>query len=79
MSSEIKRSNFQLDDVSGLDHSLRGCLPEFDFPLSRGSSDAVAVGKWYCPFMFIKENNVALKNQVTMSRLLGYWHANPTR
>ncbi|KAJ6900955.1 hypothetical protein NC652_026906 [Populus alba x Populus x berolinensis] len=68
MSSEIKRSDFQLDDVSGLDHSLRGCLPEFDFPLSRGSSDAVVVGKWYCPFMFIKEKNVALPNQVTRSR-----------
>lgn len=68
MSSEIKRSNFQLDDVSGLDHSLRGCLPEFDFPLSRGSSDAVVVGKWYCPFMFIKEKNVALRTQVTRSR-----------
>nr|TKS17172.1 hypothetical protein D5086_0000020030 [Populus alba] len=48
--------------------SLHRCLPEFDFPLSRGSSDAVVVGKWYCPFMFIKEKNVALPNQVTRSR-----------
>lgn len=48
--------DFHLDEASGLDTTLRSRLPEFNFPLaSTNSSSPVVVGKWYCPFMFIKE------------------------
>ncbi|XVE91739.1 hypothetical protein REPUB_Repub01dG0037000 [Reevesia pubescens] len=39
----------------GLDTALRARLPEFNFPLSHKSSEPVVVGKWYCPFIFIKD------------------------
>ncbi|CAI9785329.1 unnamed protein product [Fraxinus pennsylvanica] len=57
--------HFKLDEAPGLDSKLRVRLPEFNFPLSCKSSEAVGVGKWYCPFMFIKEG--ALKDQVKRS------------
>lgn len=41
---------FELGDAPGLDTTLRAQLPGFDFPLKN-----VVVGKWYCPFMFVKE------------------------
>ncbi|XP_024194217.1 uncharacterized protein LOC112197684 [Rosa chinensis] len=41
---------FELGDAPGLDTTLRAQLPGFDFPLNN-----VVVGKWYCPFMFVKE------------------------
>ncbi|KAL9325043.1 hypothetical protein ACSQ67_005688 [Phaseolus vulgaris] len=44
-----------LSEASGLNETLRASKPEFKFSLEKKSSDAVAVGKWYCPFMFIKE------------------------
>ncbi|XP_050373814.1 uncharacterized protein LOC126791408 [Argentina anserina] len=43
-------SEFELVDAQGLDTALRSQLPGFDFPLMN-----VVVGKWYCPFMFVKE------------------------
>ncbi|CAK7325114.1 unnamed protein product [Dovyalis caffra] len=48
---------FPLDDVNGVEHSLRECLPKFNFPVSQETSDAVIVGKWYCPYMFVHETN----------------------
>ncbi|XP_054822967.1 uncharacterized protein LOC129321273 [Prosopis cineraria] len=59
------RQNFNLGEAPGQNPSLRARLPGFDFPLSRKSSDAVVVGKWYCPFMFIREGR--LKDQVRNS------------
>ncbi|KAK8567456.1 hypothetical protein V6N13_105421 [Hibiscus sabdariffa] len=47
--------NFALDEAPGLDTALRARLPTFDFPLSCKSSEPVVVGKWYCPFIFIKD------------------------
>ncbi|CAB4295501.1 unnamed protein product [Prunus armeniaca] len=44
----------------GLNSSLRARLPGFDFPLSHDCSEAVFVGKWYCPFMFVKEGGVVV-------------------
>lgn len=46
---------FELGEAQGLDTTLRARLPEFTFPLSNRSSKPVVVGKWYCPFMFIRE------------------------
>ncbi|XP_017970502.1 PREDICTED: uncharacterized protein LOC18610106 [Theobroma cacao] len=48
----------QLSEAPGLDATLRACLPELNFPLSCKSSSPVVVGKWYSPFMFIKEGIV---------------------
>ncbi|GMY26743.1 hypothetical protein FCV25MIE_21985 [Fagus crenata] len=47
--------DFKLGEAQGLDTSLRARLPEFNLSLSKMSSEPVVVGKWYCPFMFIKE------------------------
>ncbi|XVE85656.1 hypothetical protein DITRI_Ditri17bG0108000 [Diplodiscus trichospermus] len=47
--------NFTLGEAPGLDTALRARLPEFNFPLSQTSSEPVVVGKWYCPFIFIKD------------------------
>ncbi|KAF9677251.1 hypothetical protein SADUNF_Sadunf08G0088500 [Salix dunnii] len=59
-------SDFKLNEAPGLDRNLRDRLPDFHFPLSQTSSASVVVGKWYCPFMFIKEGK--LKDQLTASR-----------
>ncbi|KAF8364989.1 hypothetical protein HHK36_033005 [Tetracentron sinense] len=58
---------FQLGEARGLDASLRARLPQFNFPLSSTSSGTVVVGKWYCPFMFIKEEEEELKDQMEKS------------
>ncbi|KAF8039152.1 hypothetical protein BT93_B1641 [Corymbia citriodora subsp. variegata] len=51
--------NFLLDDDAlGVNDSQRSKLPSLDFPINRKSSDPVVVGKWYCPFMFVKDGEV---------------------
>ncbi|KAI6686259.1 hypothetical protein NL676_032172 [Syzygium grande] len=51
--------NFLLDDdAPGVNDSQRSKLPSLDFSIDRKSSDPVVVGKWYCPFMFIKDGEV---------------------
>ncbi|XP_042485300.1 uncharacterized protein LOC122065549 [Macadamia integrifolia] len=57
---------FKLGIVPGLDISLRMRLPEVDFSISNKYSATVVVGKWYCPFMFIKEE-VRLRYQMKTS------------
>lgn len=42
------------DDARGLDKALRERLPGLDFPLS-GPASKVKIGKWYVPFVFVKE------------------------
>ncbi|RZC16664.1 hypothetical protein D0Y65_009814 [Glycine soja] len=44
-----------LRQASGVSEALRAIKPEFKFSLAKKSSESVVVGKWYCPFMFIKE------------------------
>nr|GEX79466.1 hypothetical protein [Tanacetum cinerariifolium]GFA55462.1 hypothetical protein [Tanacetum cinerariifolium] len=58
-------NNFKLSEANGINVSLRSRLPDLDFPLSTKVSDSVVVGKWYCPFVFIKEGK--LINQVKNS------------
>lgn len=53
--SASSSSDSSLAEASGVNESLRGSKPEFKFPLAKTSSESVVVGKWYCPFMFIKE------------------------
>ncbi|XP_010681354.2 uncharacterized protein LOC104896317 [Beta vulgaris subsp. vulgaris] len=53
--SVVSQNNFTLGEAQGIDSSLRAHLPNFDFLSSEACSKSVVVGKWYCPFMFIKE------------------------
>ncbi|KAD7478762.1 hypothetical protein R6Q59_005478 [Mikania micrantha] len=57
--------NYELSEAKGIDDSIRSCLPDLDFPPSSKSSNLVVVGKWYCPFAFIKEGR--LRDQVKES------------
>lgn len=68
-SLEIKTPhNFNLGEAPGLDAALRARLPDFDsLPLSSKTSRPVVVGKWYCPFIFIKESSMSLKEQMNVS------------
>ncbi|TKY69445.1 hypothetical protein E2542_SST05719 [Spatholobus suberectus] len=50
----------------GCNDTLRARLPCFNFPLSNDSSESTVVGKWYCPFMFLKEG-MRFKEQMRMS------------
>ena len=50
--------NYELREAPGLNAALRARLPEFNFPMSYKSSESVIVGKWYCPFIFIKDGNL---------------------
>lgn len=57
---------YSLDEAEGVNPSLRKRLPSFDFPADKKVSDKVVVGKWYCPFMFIKDGDVS--DQIKSSR-----------
>ena len=68
--------NCQLGCAPGLDIAHRARLPEFNFPLSYTSSQTIVVGKWYSPFMFIRDGK--LNNQMSTSmyyemKLLTKW------
>ncbi|KAI6686257.1 hypothetical protein NL676_032170 [Syzygium grande] len=48
--------NFSLDnDALGVNDSPRSKLPSLDVPIDQKSLDPVVVGKWCCPFMFVKD------------------------
>ncbi|GJZ46813.1 hypothetical protein Tco_0600645 [Tanacetum coccineum] len=48
----------KLSEENGINVSLRSRLPDLNFPLSSKVSDSVVAGKWYCPFVFIKEGKL---------------------
>ncbi|XP_068641091.1 uncharacterized protein [Aristolochia californica] len=48
-----------LEPVNGVDVALPNGHPNFDFPISSKCSKSVTKGRWYCPFMFIKEDETA--------------------
>ncbi|OIT21241.1 PREDICTED: uncharacterized protein LOC109219169 [Nicotiana attenuata] len=59
--------NYELsDDALGLNAELRQQLPELNLTPSCKSSEAVVVGKWYCPFMFIKDGTVKVQMERSM-------------
>ncbi|KAH7515359.1 hypothetical protein FEM48_Zijuj10G0018100 [Ziziphus jujuba var. spinosa] len=60
-------SHYRLNEALGPNYSLRAHFPNFDFPLLNGCSANVIVGKWYCPFMFVKEATLNLKDQMKKS------------
>ncbi|GMN38880.1 hypothetical protein TIFTF001_008110 [Ficus carica] len=59
--------HYQLFEAPGLISSLRARLPELNFSPSNSSSETVAVGRWYCPFVFVKEVFGKLKEQMKKS------------
>lgn len=53
------------DDAQGVNAELRQQLPEFKVTTScKSSEEVVVVGKWYCPFVFIKDGAMLLKKQM---------------
>ncbi|KAJ6368305.1 hypothetical protein OIU78_000820 [Salix suchowensis] len=68
-----------ISEALGLDVPLRSQLPSFDFPLSTKSSSRVTVGRWYCPFVFVREE-ARMREQMKSSMLYSmaleqYWKA----
>ncbi|KAK9750478.1 hypothetical protein RND81_02G200300 [Saponaria officinalis] len=59
-------NNLILNSAKGLDKVLRSRYPSFDFPITRVSSDAVCVGKWVCPFMFIFDGELGYQVKNSM-------------
>ncbi|MQM18470.1 hypothetical protein Taro_051462 [Colocasia esculenta] len=45
-----------LGTASGVDGALRALILDINFAISSPRSPAVIVGKWYCPFVFLKED-----------------------
>lgn len=58
--------NYKLEEALGINAALRASLPDFNFPASYNTSDAVLVGRWYTPFMFITDC-LPLKDQLEQS------------
>ncbi|GMN38875.1 hypothetical protein TIFTF001_008108 [Ficus carica] len=56
--------HYQLDEALGLNSSL---LPVLNLSPSNSSSETMVVGKWYCPFVFVKERSAKLKEQMKRS------------
>lgn len=61
-----KPSHYSLGEALGMDTALRMRMPELDFPIPAKHSPAVVVGKWYCPYIFVKEGDRA-RDQMTRS------------
>ncbi|PQM39380.1 uncharacterized protein Pyn_14346 [Prunus yedoensis var. nudiflora] len=64
-SSSIYRN--QLTDALGLDASLRSRLPDFNFPIFKKRSASSVVGRWYCPFAFVREK-ATIRHQMKKSK-----------
>ncbi|KAE9612597.1 hypothetical protein Lalb_Chr06g0174751 [Lupinus albus] len=56
----------KLSEALGVDTPLREKLPNFNFPISRKRSPPIIVGKWYCPFIFVREQK-RVKEQMNKS------------
>ncbi|CAN0929885.1 hypothetical protein LINGRAHAP2_LOCUS37317 [Linum grandiflorum] len=54
---------FELREALGLDSKLRARLPDFT-----DDHKPTVVGKWYCPFLFIKDSDKKVQDQVIYSR-----------
>ncbi|CAL9167451.1 unnamed protein product [Musa hybrid cultivar] len=50
-----KPKHYALREAWGLDAGLRACLPDLNFPIGAADGPKITVGRWYCPFMFVKE------------------------
>ncbi|CAN0929877.1 hypothetical protein LINGRAHAP2_LOCUS37316 [Linum grandiflorum] len=54
---------FELHEALGVDSKLRARLPDFT-----DDHKPTVVGKWYCPFLFIKDPDMKVEDQVIHSR-----------
>ncbi|XP_038892947.1 uncharacterized protein LOC120081844 [Benincasa hispida] len=63
-----KIDGFDSMEAHGVDSVLRSQLPDFNFPLPCKISSPVVVGKWYCPYIFIRDGDV----DVQMDRSMYY-------
>ncbi|GLT49601.1 hypothetical protein SLA2020_231490 [Shorea laevis] len=52
---------YELGEALGIDTALRARLPRFDFSISSKGPEPVVVGKWYCPFVFVREEPLKLR------------------
>ncbi|PIA63399.1 hypothetical protein AQUCO_00201025v1 [Aquilegia coerulea] len=59
----------QLSEAHGLNFALRAKLPELNFTISSKRSASLVVGKWYCPFVFVKESQERLEDRMEKSLL----------
>ncbi|XP_074323930.1 uncharacterized protein LOC141660845 [Apium graveolens] len=59
--------NYRLGEALGLDSTLRARLPDLSFSINHKSSEAVVVGRWYCPFIFIKDGRLTSRDQMEKS------------
>ncbi|XP_062111115.1 uncharacterized protein LOC133822699 [Humulus lupulus] len=59
--------HYLLDEAPGLNSSLRSQLPDLKILSNSTTSGSMVVGKWYCPFMFVKELEGQLKEQMKNS------------
>uniref|UniRef100_A0A0D9X7S9 Uncharacterized protein n=1 Tax=Leersia perrieri TaxID=77586 RepID=A0A0D9X7S9_9ORYZ len=66
--SKLTHTKYSLiGDAQGIDWPLRLRMPNLDgIGIGSGGSPAVIVGRWYCPFMFIRDGK-RLKDQVKWS------------
>ncbi|KAJ8448193.1 hypothetical protein Cgig2_025117 [Carnegiea gigantea] len=58
--------SYPIGEASGINSALRSQLAYFNFPVSREHSLPVSVGKWYCPFMFVREGTQKEQMERTM-------------
>lgn len=58
-----------LSEALGIDTNLRARLPDFNFSISNIRSPSVIVGRWYCPFAFVREKYSGVKSQMRKSLL----------
>ncbi|XP_008811193.1 uncharacterized protein LOC103722416 [Phoenix dactylifera] len=61
-----KPNNYSLSEASGRNKSVHARPPELHFPISAMNSPKMAVGKWYIPFVFVKENG-SFEEQMKLS------------
>ena len=55
-----------IGEARGLNSTLRSLLPDFNFPLSQERSFPLEIGKWICPFMFVREGTPKEQVEITM-------------
>ncbi|PON45862.1 hypothetical protein TorRG33x02_327760 [Trema orientale] len=60
-------NRLRLSEALGLDTSLRAQLPSFNFPIFNFRSPSLVVGKWHCPFPFVRDRTTRPKTQMKKS------------
>ncbi|CAK9326768.1 unnamed protein product [Citrullus colocynthis] len=66
-SSSSSSLHLPFEEALGLDLSRRELLPDFNFPIFTTRSPPVVVGKWFCPFVFVRENSISIRTQMKRS------------